>query len=1402
MFKNLRRSLLGFAVVAASVAVVPVASSVATAADGTIDSTNWAPLTGGLGKFAKAFSEGGTTLEFSSAGGHVDSSGRLLIIGNVGTYGAQTPALVRMTTAGVLDTSFDGNGLKVLSNWNSTTSTYINEVRTSGSSIYLLGGAGNGYFMGDKPVILKIDESGSVDTSWGSSGWVVASEAAQMVSTMGSFYIGVSDIYILGYRQNSGEAVVHKFSTSTGLPTNMGITSQNYMTIPTSTWSNSGFWHAGIFPASGGKVVIYTTAMASSQGVTSKLYRFDVSMSSAQLDTSYGTSGVLQLAIPVYFIFPPQQNNSGILLVAAERDDTNGHWVKMAQLHGDGTLDTTWGSSGYTTIPSFEAWGMGKIAKLSDGSFVLKGSIPPLQGNYGSRGSLLKFTSSGAIDTSFDSDGIVTPDSRCDLFGAFVPISSGNFYQLGIGTDYVYNPNFQQVDVVRVLKWATGGLAASSCTGQPPTPGITPSSATISGTVNVAITPNSAPVLSNYLSTPTFALSQYSAALPAGLTFNAQTGVISGTPTATSSAYVSFDVSNGAQSASYSVNFNITSGSGGGSGGGIPSVIPLPASTWGADCSSATNKSFTGFTTTPSNSFDFLLGGCMGTGTNVYIGIQSAGVGVQTNVSGTWGSTNPPTIRSTMPTKNDLTSYQRTGSISGIKLLFNATGPHTVYVANDACYNSLPASTTPISACSASDVTTFSFSISVAGGGGGGGSGPGSCTAGAETIVGTSPGVDTTFGGGWQEIAPASATEGSYGGIVKTSDNALLVVNGVSAPSGGTLQLRKFDLNGSPVAGFGQSGVLDVDVSSGAESSVTVRGVSVGPDGDVTVNGIYLVGSSVSQNHFVLKLTSTGAVDTSFDPAGVAGVVDFQSNTSVMRTATLKNGSVLIVKSNPNGIIKYDATGAVVAGFAGSGTLSLLSSTVVIAPTSDGGFFTQTAMGDVVISRYDGSGVLTSWAGAGTKTLGDPNASDATGGMKLTSSGLLVAYGTSTSSGGTPAYTWKVTKLDTTTGAEATFGTGGTVATTWSKGRATGIEELSDGSIAVSGVLFDTFGPTAAMIKLTAAGEIASAFSSGPAAFLHGSCSLSLSTGGTIAYGGIVPVADGKFVALMSKFVMSAMPVKATLVRLDFGLSGSGNGSGGGSGGSSTPTLVNSSNQSLLERDPGSEGMIINGQSVTIETTRVEITAARTPASQRTPAQVAAIQAAGQALLQEFLASLPAGAVTNVAVVNTTTGAVMRNLVFDANGNSLDVPVEDIVILDGPSISLMIGSNNANITSDGKYQVGAGGVIGVVGSGLGASAPGELVVMSTPTLIGNFTTSATGDVSKSAQLPGSIGVGDHTLVVATGTTYVVMGLRVVPSALPSTGLTDGTGRTVVIALFTMVFAAVLVRSRRLALLPR
>lgn len=281
--------------------------------------------------------------------------------------------------------------------------------------------------------------------------------------------------------------------------------------------------------------------------------------------------------------------------------------------------------------------------------------------------------------------------------------------------------------------------------------------------------------------------------------------------------------------------------------------------------------------------------------------------------------------------------------------------------------------------------------------------------------------------------------------------------------------------------------------------------------------------------------------------------------------------------------------------------------------------------------------------------------------------------------------------------------------------------------------------------------------------------------------------------------------MKASVAGVDLAAGGSttDGGSNPGSGSSTesstpAPTLVTTENAAALVRTPGSQSIIVNGEEVVIESKTVNIPASRTPADYRTPAQVASIQQAGAALLQQFLASLPAGATSNVVVVNTATGAVMQNLVFDANGNSVNVPVEDIVFLDGPQLSLMIGSNNANITADGKYQVGAGGIVGVTGAGLGAGANGEIIAMSTPTLLANFQTTAAGDFNKSAQLPESIGVGDHTLVVATGTTYAMMGIRVVPAALPTTG--GSSERVIIIALFTLVFGALFFRGRRISLI--
>lgn len=686
------------------------------------------------------------------------------------------------------------------------------------------------------------------------------------------------------------------------------------------------------------------------------------------------------------------------------------------------------------------------------------------------------------------------------------------------------------------------------------------------------------------------------------------------------------------------------------------------------------------------------------------------------------------------------------------------------------------------------------------------------CVAGAPSSTNSAVTFDSSFSsdGVYQFTSPS----GSPAVVdVKAGPNGTLVVAategvnfGGGSPTNSSTIIYRVLPDGSLDTTWGNAGAASIDVNAGTNYGENVENIIVLSDGSVLAAiQLYIAGMSSTQEIRVAKLTSAGALDTSFATNGFATIHSGTNSNSVYPRDMVAgpSGSVFLVGYVSGGmpsmnVYKVQANGSLDSSFATNGILNIASSGASITADGSGNLYvggrTSSNPANASLVKYTTTGVVDTTFGTNGQVVFDisQSNSETLNAVTFDNGKITGIVRSSGAMGMMPTYSESAVRVDTDGDIDASFGTAGIATLGTGSVSTQEILVLADGSALLSGMSFGMT-PDLAVSAIGSDGSSVGTLVTSPAKISSGTCSIS--------DGSIAVLPSGVYVA-GSNYPTGGGSGSATGFMFKIALNGvsSGGGSGGGSG--PAPTLVTSANQSLLERDPGSEGMIVNGQSVTIETTTVEISAARTPAAQRTPAQVAAIQAAGQALLQDFLASLPAGAVTNVAVVNTSTGAVMQNLVFDGDGNSVDVPVEDIVILDGPAISLMIGSNNANITSDGKYQVGAGGIVGVVGAGLGANAPGEIVAMSTPTLLANFTTSANGDLSQSAQLPNSIGVGDHTLVVATGSTYAVMGMRVVPSALPTTGLSDESGRTMVIALFTMVFAAVLVRSRRLTLLAR
>jgi len=679
------------------------------------------------------------------------------------------------------------------------------------------------------------------------------------------------------------------------------------------------------------------------------------------------------------------------------------------------------------------------------------------------------------------------------------------------------------------------------------------------------------------------------------------------------------------------------------------------------------------------------------------------------------------------------------------------------------------------------------------------------CVTGVPTIGGTNPTLDTSFGtGGAIEFATTGMDNSLQGGVA-TSDGNLVVAESVEVSGDPVIKFRKYSPAGTLVSSFGTGGVLTIDKSSGApfESADAVAELS-----DGSLIALYTVrtfgGMNAGTQNYLLKLTSNGAVDTSFGTSGYAAITA-PYNANIRNLEVLSNDSVIVLVTTDsqgatiNELKKFTSTGVADSAFGTSGTLTLSQSehnfTVNSADSILVGGSTGTSPSSATVKKYTSAGVLdTAWATSGVVTLtGVGSQGDSLSVMSVAtdaSNKIYVAVRASTMQ--SMNSTSKLFRLLADGTNDSSFGSG-TLLSSPSSPYVQEILVLADGNVVLSSMNMGMT-PEAGVSLVSSSGVLDSSHATNTASLAFGNCALSDAR--------IAQLTTGEVMAFGATYVNSGDST-GSLWKLNFsgvtGGSGSGSNTGTGSNtetpsGAAAPTLVTSANAAALVRAPGSESIIVNGQEVVIESNNVNIPAARTPAAQRTVAQVASIQQAGAALLQQFLASLPAGATSTVTVVNTATGAVMQNLVFDANGNSVNVPVEDIVFLDGPQLSLMIGSNNANITADGKYQVGAGGIVGVTGSGLGASANGEIIAMSTPTLLANFQTTAAGDFTKSATLPASIGVGDHTLVVATGTTYAMMGIRVVPAALPTTGTSSD--QVVIIALFTLVFGALFFRGRR------
>jgi uncharacterized delta-60 repeat protein len=706
---------------------------------------------------------------------------------------------------------------------------------------------------------------------------------------------------------------------------------------------------------------------------------------------------------------------------------------------------------------------------------------------------------------------------------------------------------------------------------------------------------------------------------------------------------------------------------------------------------------------------------------------------------------------------------------------------------------------------------------------------PQQCTTGAYTLTGSSPVLDTSWGtSGFVSVTTANSFFYSRG-FIPTPDGTdphYLLLSTTTGQNGSALAVSKVDAAGAAVSGFGTNGMLTIS----ANVNLDFAGFGVDAAGKIYV----LTRDYMSATYSVVGLTSTGLLDTSFGTNGLLAITLPQGESPYGWNPVIGGaaGEFFVITFAPGQqsttyrIHKFDSSG-LVNGFGTAGVLDVTSvggrSMLVL---QDGSLLVGgSAQGQLTLSKYSSAGVLdTTWATNGVSTFGNPSTSESISDLDISGQSVIITYRSNVFvQNGPPQVKNGVAKVGLDGVVDTTFGDAGGVLAPQRTGATFAAEGhvLSDGSIVVA--LFSDTGfqdQTLGMIRFSATGDLDTAFASDDAKITHGTCG--------VDYVGIVDLGNGALLIAGSKSVGMNAPTESALAKLTVSAVVPGINGGGftGSGSSPSPSpnnnvfvpvtppttpdddgddeeeprvpgrpnLVNDDNRPGLVRPPGQPGLVVDGETQEVVTTRVETPGANVQPNRRTPAQIQQIREAANSLVQNFQQQLPAGTQVPFEVVNTPTGAVIRNLVFDASGNPVDVPAEDVVLMEAQEMVLLVGANQANVTPDGRFQVPVGSSFGLAGSGFGEEEDGEFVVMSTPTLVAEFATAEDGTFEKSAALPASIGVGDHTLVVATGSTYAVLGIQVVPTTLPVTG--GDSNQVVVFALFTMVFGALLVRSRR------
>lgn len=356
---------------------------------------------------------------------------------------------IRYNTDGSLDESF-GDGGRTLVNFGHQAICIAVRVQSDGKIV--LAGSGNDSEGRTRFAVARLNADGTIDTTFGIDGKAMADFGSLEDRATGLIIQPDGMIVVAGYSSFTGnlDMSIARFTPTGALDTTFD--GDGKATV--SFGSTSDYAWAVHRQATDGKLVL-TGSTQTASGRRVALARFN---SNGSLDASFdgdgrlitsiagfATSATLEPAVPG----PRGEGQPEKIVVAGVLN--SGYTVFAARLHLGGTLDTSFDGDGIATRTFSTLPGISNVF-VTGGSTSRKITVCgwlQMSDSYLRMILGIRYTGSGALDTSFDGDGInlVTPGLGCSgLGGAAINLS----HQVVQATTGYVSPSEWGLQVVRL----------------------------------------------------------------------------------------------------------------------------------------------------------------------------------------------------------------------------------------------------------------------------------------------------------------------------------------------------------------------------------------------------------------------------------------------------------------------------------------------------------------------------------------------------------------------------------------------------------------------------------------------------------------------------------------------------------------------------------------------------------------------------------------------------------------------------------------------------------------------------------------------------------------------------------------------------------------------------------------